>query len=47
MVTIATFNEPDKAKRLKQRFQQAGINADKFCKPKRIESPLRKDKGAS
>src|SRR3981081_556190 len=28
MVTIATFNEPDKAKRLKQRFQQAGINAD-------------------
>ena len=28
MVTIATFNEPDKAKRLKQRFQQAGIDAD-------------------
>jgi len=28
MVTIATFNEPDKAKRLKQRFQQAGIKAD-------------------
>jgi hypothetical protein len=28
MVTIATFNEPAKAKRLKQRFQQAGIKAD-------------------
>src|SRR5436853_7923426 len=28
MVTIATFNEPDKAKRLKQRFQEAGIEAD-------------------
>ena len=28
MVTIATFNEPDKAKRLKQRFQEAGIKAD-------------------
>ena len=28
MVTIATFNEPDKAKRLKQRFQEAGIRAD-------------------
>ena len=28
MVTIATFNEPDKAKRLKQRFQEAGIQAD-------------------
>ena len=28
MVTIATFNEPDKAKRLKQRFQESGIQAD-------------------
>src|SRR5438105_11262346 len=28
MVTIATFNELDKAKRLKQRFQEAGIGAD-------------------
>ena len=28
MVTIATFNEPDKAKRLKQRLQEAGIKAD-------------------
>ena len=28
MVTIATFNEPDKAKRLKQRFQEGGIQAD-------------------
>ena len=28
MVTIATFNEPDKAKRLKQRFQEAEIQAD-------------------
>src|SRR5207302_11478540 len=28
MVTIATFNEPGKAKRLKQRFQEAGIRAD-------------------
>ena len=28
MVTIATFNEPDKAKRLKQRFQETGIKAD-------------------
>jgi hypothetical protein len=28
MVTIATFNEPEKAKGLKQRFQQAGIKAD-------------------
>ena len=28
MVTIATFNEPDKAKRLKQRFQESGIKAD-------------------
>ena len=28
MVTIATFNEPDKAKRLKQRFQEAGVRAD-------------------
>lgn len=28
MVTIATFNEPAKAKHLKQRFQQAGVKAD-------------------
>jgi transposase-like protein len=28
MVTIATFNEPAKAKRLKDRFQQAGLKAD-------------------
>ena len=28
MVTIATFNEPAKAKRVKERFQQAGIKAD-------------------
>src|SRR6266571_8278767 len=28
MVTIATFNEPAKAKNLKQRFQQAGLHAD-------------------
>jgi len=28
MVTIATFNEPAKAKRLKERFQQAGLKAD-------------------
>jgi transposase-like protein len=28
MVTIATFNEPAKAKRLKDRFEQAGIKAD-------------------
>jgi len=28
MVTIATLNEPAKAKRLKERFQQAGIKAD-------------------
>src|SRR5438105_13282812 len=28
MVTIATFNETAKAKRLKERFQQAGIKAD-------------------
>jgi len=28
MVTIATFNEPAKAKRLKQRFQEAGVKAD-------------------
>jgi transposase-like protein len=28
MVTIATVNEPAKAKRLKQRFQQAGVKAD-------------------
>ena len=28
MVTIATFNEPDKAKRLKQRFQETGIKTD-------------------
>ena len=28
MVTIATFNEPTKAKQIKQRFQQAGVRAD-------------------
>jgi len=28
MVTIATFNEPAKAKQLKQRFQQEGLHAD-------------------
>jgi len=28
MVTIATFNEPAKAKRLKQRLQEAGLKAD-------------------
>ena len=28
MVTIATFNEPTKAKRLKERFQEAGLKAD-------------------
>jgi hypothetical protein len=28
MVTIATFNEPAKAKHLKRRFQEAGIKAD-------------------
>jgi len=28
MVTIATFNDPAKAKQLKQRFQQAGLHAD-------------------
>lgn len=28
MVTIATFNEPGKARRLKDRFKQAGVNAD-------------------
>src|SRR5712691_8023465 len=28
MVTIATFNEPAKAKQLKQRFQQVGLHAD-------------------
>ena len=28
MVTIATFNEPAKAKRLKERFQQSGLRAD-------------------
>jgi transposase-like protein len=28
MVTIATFNEPAKAKQIKQRFQQAGLQAD-------------------
>lgn len=28
MVTIATFNEPAKAKRLKKRFQEAGLKAD-------------------
>src|SRR5256885_640502 len=28
MVTIATFNEPAKAKRLKERFQESGLKAD-------------------
>jgi transposase-like protein len=28
MVTIATFNEPAKARRLKERLQQAGLRAD-------------------
>ena len=28
MVTIATFNEPAKAKHLKMRLQQAGVKAD-------------------
>jgi predicted Zn-ribbon and HTH transcriptional regulator len=28
MVTIATFNEPEKAKHLKQRLQEAGLKAD-------------------
>jgi hypothetical protein len=28
MVTIATFNEPAKAKRLKERFQETGLKAD-------------------
>jgi len=28
MVTIATFNEPAKAKHLKTRFQEAGVTAD-------------------
>ena len=28
MVTIATFNEPAKAKHLKDRLQQAGLKAD-------------------
>ena len=28
MVTIATFNEPAKAKQLKERLQQAGVKAD-------------------
>jgi transposase-like protein len=28
MVTIATFNEPAKAKHLKERFQRAGLKAD-------------------
>ena len=28
MVTIATFNEPAKARQLKQRFQDAGLKAD-------------------
>lgn len=28
MVTIATFSEPAKAKRLKERFQQSGVKAD-------------------
>jgi transposase-like protein len=30
MVTIATFNDPAKAKHLKQRFQQAGLKADVY-----------------
>jgi hypothetical protein len=30
MVTIATFNEAAKAKRLKERLQQAGLHADMF-----------------
>jgi transposase-like protein len=28
MVTIATFNEPAKAKQIKRRFQQAGVRVD-------------------
>lgn len=28
MVTIATFNEPDKAKHLKDRLQESGVKAD-------------------
>jgi hypothetical protein len=28
MVTIATFNEPAKARQLKRRFQDSGVNAD-------------------
>ena len=28
MVTIATFNEPAKARQLKRRFQDSGIKAD-------------------
>src|SRR5258705_12848570 len=28
MVTIATFNEPEKARRLKRRFHDAGLSAD-------------------
>src|SRR5438132_12833359 len=28
MVTIATFNEPAKARQLKRRFQDAGLRAD-------------------
>ena len=28
MVTIATYNEPAKAKHLKEKFQQAGVRAD-------------------
>ena len=28
MVTIATFNEPAKAKHVRQRFQEAGVRAD-------------------
>ena len=28
MVTIGTFNEPEKAKRLKQRLQESGVKAD-------------------
>src|SRR5438309_488142 len=28
MVTIATYNEPAKAKRLKEKFREAGVKAD-------------------
>src|SRR4030095_8383727 len=30
MVTIATFNEPEKARRLKRRFHDAGLKADVY-----------------